>query len=257
MLSTVIRRSARYTDSPVGIAPGPLAVFVLVPILRQVVHGVDSGTDNSEEVRREFNTKAGALLDALVANGGSEGVFSATCLAALTGVAGFPLSLDQCRQLLEFCAGHLDMSEEPPWASWGVLPPPMELACAVSTRWGKGASTGWAATMWLCWCTGTGLNTRVPLTHVCMHPPRPAAPPCCLQALLSERRGHRGPAWHLLPSQGCGQAQGLLRCPGLQAHRLVWPAVAILRTLHCACGARGRCKGGGSRGGQWHRRQGA
>ena len=130
MLATIIRRSARYSDAPVGLAPGPLAVFVLVPLLRQAGARADPA-----DVQRDFNSKSASLLDALLANGtGPEGVFSARCLVALMEVAGFPLTLPQCRQLLEYCATHLDMSDEPPWATWGVLAPTVDLACSVATR---------------------------------------------------------------------------------------------------------------------------
>jgi hypothetical protein len=56
-------------------------------------------------------------------------------LSALMEVAGFPLTLLQCHQLLDYCAAHRDMSDEPPWVAWGVLDPPIPLACHVFTKY--------------------------------------------------------------------------------------------------------------------------
>jgi hypothetical protein len=56
-------------------------------------------------------------------------------LSALMKVAGFPLTLLQCHQLLDYCAAHRDMSDEPPWVAWGVLDTPIPLACHVFTKY--------------------------------------------------------------------------------------------------------------------------
>lgn len=137
-----MRRSLRHGTLAVGLAPGPLAVFVLVPLLRQVARDVDAGMVgewSALDVMQAFNSRAAEVLDAVTKRcTADEGAFSAATLSALTACVGCALDEAVCGRLLEFCSRVADVSAPVPWSEWGALPPQPVLECIVVTRCVKG-----------------------------------------------------------------------------------------------------------------------
>jgi hypothetical protein len=152
MLATMVRRNLRHGQMFTGLAPGPFVVFLLVPLLSELIAGM-----TIKEAQRLFNDRTSALVDELAAirsaHRGDATVDrwttvhrdraakaaeaakeqQAACLAALATFAEAPLTVEQARCLLHHCSS-TDASVPTPWATWGVLPAPPALNCRVTTQ---------------------------------------------------------------------------------------------------------------------------
>jgi hypothetical protein len=123
MLTVAIRRNLRHSSSTlVALAPGPFVLFVLVPLLRDVAHTAES----AETLLARFNAAAADLLRGFSADLAAPGPVNARLLVTLTRQMGTPLTLEQAAKLLAHTTT-TDVSIEPPWATWGVLPAPPEV----------------------------------------------------------------------------------------------------------------------------------
>lgn len=150
MLEVITRRSMRHGATVVGMAPGAFIIYVLVPLLRDVVAGVERVMNASEAdlLLTRFNKEAGTLLAQYVAAASSDvAKMRAKTLVALGVAAGFEPALteDVATKFLDFCGSVPDMSAVAPWSEWGLLPPEPKLDAVVKTeRFGvsgkKGAS---------------------------------------------------------------------------------------------------------------------
>jgi hypothetical protein len=143
ILAVTIRRNLRYGTSAVGMAPGPFALFTLVPLLRSVAHPSGDVLPESAALLERFNTAAAALLEAYVvaaaapAVGGAGAVgrsraaeVNARTLVSLSAAMGASLTEAQATALLAHIAS-TDASVEPNWVSLGVLPAKPSFAAAV------------------------------------------------------------------------------------------------------------------------------
>ena len=133
MLATMVRRNLRHGARFEGLAPGPFVVFLLTPLLSEML----AGTATTADVQRRFNEKTSALVDALTAvraraAAAAAADTTAASLSALCAFADTPLTEVQARLLLNHCTS-TDTSLSTPWSEWGVLPPPPALACGVTT----------------------------------------------------------------------------------------------------------------------------
>ncbi len=156
MLATMVRRNLRHGTTFDGLVPGPFVVFLLTPLLSEMLADMATTAD----VQRRFNTKTSALVDALTAVRtraaaqaaaaaadpttwrvvhGGRGIAevprfdkAAASLSALCAFADTPLTEAQARLLLDHCSS-TDASAATPWSTWGVLPAPPALACRVTT----------------------------------------------------------------------------------------------------------------------------
>ena len=132
ILEVTIRRNLRYSTSAVGMAPGPFALFTLVPLLRSVAHPSGGVLLESAGLLERFNTAAAALLEAYVAAAaatafGGAGTrdsraaeVNARTLVSLSAAMGAPLTEAQAAALLAHIAS-TDTSVKPDWVKMGVL----------------------------------------------------------------------------------------------------------------------------------------
>jgi hypothetical protein len=145
MLAIAIRRNLRHSTAVLGMAPGPFALFVLVPLLRDVAHPTGSVLPESAALLERFNTAAERLLhsyaEAASTPSSSAGAgddewttvgtsrrpastpsdFNARVLVALTAAMGTPLSPLQVSALLAHCTT-TSSSDEVDWSDFGVVP---------------------------------------------------------------------------------------------------------------------------------------
>lgn len=150
VLEVVTRRAMRHGTTFVGMAPGAFIIYVLVPLLRDVVATCSTAmsADVADLMLARFNREAGALLTAYVAATSSDtATMQAATLVALGEAAGFEptLTLETATKFLDFCRATPDMSAVAPWAEWGLVAAPPTLDADVRTeRFGvagkKGAS---------------------------------------------------------------------------------------------------------------------
>lgn len=148
MLEVITRRSMRHGATVVGMAPGAFIIYVLVPLLRDVVAGIERVMNASEAglLLARFNKEAGNLLAQYVAAASSDVVkMRAKTLVALGVAAGLepPLTEDVATKFLDFCGQVPDMSAVAPWSEWGLLPPESKLEPVVKTeRFAVGGKKG-------------------------------------------------------------------------------------------------------------------
>lgn len=150
ILEVVTRRAMRHGTTFVGMAPGAFIIYVLVPLLRDVVAKSDAplDADSAAMLLDRFNREAGALLAAYIAAASSDtATMQAATLVALGQAAGFEPALtpESATKFLDFCHRTPDMSAGAPWAEWELVPAPPVLDAVVHTgRFGvagkKGAS---------------------------------------------------------------------------------------------------------------------
>lgn len=160
LLAIAIRRNIRHGAMRPGMAPGPFAIFTLVPLLRDVV--TQTPPPSAEVITERFNAQATQLLssfleDDAAARAGldadgwthvsrtaasAEHNYRVRTLVSLTRLMGKPLTGEQADKLLTHCAT-TDMSDEPKWVEWGVLPAPPALKTDVaSQRYAVGGRPG-------------------------------------------------------------------------------------------------------------------
>lgn len=121
VLETIVRRSLRHGALFPGMSPGPFVVFILVPLLRNVID--DSMT--SDAVLEHYNEKTGNLLLSLAESASPDAAtMQSNTLAAFTRICDFEpaLTVEHARDLITFCTDHKDTSLSAPWVEWGILP---------------------------------------------------------------------------------------------------------------------------------------
>ena len=151
MLAIAIRRNVRHGALRPGMAPGPFAIFALVPLLRDVLHATPPL--GAEALVARFNATATQLLgsfleDDAASRAGStadgwmptrlptaaerEQAFRVRTLVSLSRHTDKTLTAEQADKLLHHCLT-TDTSAEPKWVEWGVLPAPPAFKANVSS----------------------------------------------------------------------------------------------------------------------------
>lgn len=131
LLETVVRRSTRRHSTTVGMDAGPFAVFTIVPLLREF--DTIGFRLNESALYDKFNAHTSALLSEYVAGASSnrEEMTVSSLHTLATKAAGLPLTKEHIRKLLQHIIARPEMGDAAPWAEWGVLPTPPQLACDV------------------------------------------------------------------------------------------------------------------------------
>jgi hypothetical protein len=140
ILVAATRRNLRYGTSALGMAPGPFALFTLVPLLRGVAHPSGDVLPESVALLERFNAAAVTLLESYVSATAAPAATSgagtrassvnARTLVSLSAAMGAPLSEMQANALLAHIVS-TDASVEVDWAKMGVLPAKPRFAATV------------------------------------------------------------------------------------------------------------------------------